>query len=124
MGSERTDEMLLVKYLLGELSEEEQVQVEDRAFSDVNYLTALESAEADLIDAWVRGELSPADRRAFERRFFTSVERRRKVEFARDFSRIRNESRVAERAESSRVSAWQSLLFLVRGRNPQLAFAA
>ena len=30
MRSERVDEMLLVRYLLGELTEEEQVRVEDR----------------------------------------------------------------------------------------------
>ena len=46
MRSERVDEMLLVRYLLGDLTEEEQAQVEDRAFEDAEYLGALE-AEAD-----------------------------------------------------------------------------
>ena len=58
MRTERVDELLLVKYLLGRLTEEEQVQVEDRAFADRDYMAALEAAEADLIDAYVRGELA------------------------------------------------------------------
>jgi len=44
MGSERVDEQLLVKYLLGNLPDTEEVQVEDRAFADANYLGALEAA--------------------------------------------------------------------------------
>jgi len=53
MRSDRSDERLLVRYLLGYLSEEEQVQVEDRAFADQDYLGSLEATEADLIDAYV-----------------------------------------------------------------------
>ena len=98
MRSERADEKLLVKYLLGNLSEEEQVQVEDRAFADADYLGALEAAEADLIDAYVRGELSQSDRRGFERRFLTSPQRRSKVEFARALATIAAESKVRESA--------------------------
>jgi CheY-like chemotaxis protein len=80
--SEHVDEMLLVRYLLGDLTEEEQGQVEDRVFEDSEYLGALEAAEADLIDSYVRGELSRLERR-FECRFLTSPQRQSKVEFAR-----------------------------------------
>jgi hypothetical protein len=97
--------------------------VEDRAFADAEYLAALEAAETDLIDAWVRGDLSQADSRAFERRFLTSAERLRKVEFAKDLARILAESKAAERAFSARVSGWRSLIQLVRGWNPTLGFA-
>ena len=82
MPSERVDEILLTNYLLGKLSEEEAVQVEDRAFADAAYRGELEAAEADLIDAYVRGDLTQSDRREFERRFLTSPGRRGKVEFA------------------------------------------
>ena len=88
MRSERNDEKLIVQYLLGNLSEEEQVRIEDRAFSDSAYMGALEAAEADLIDAYVHNELSQAERLGFERRFLTSSNRRNKVEFARDLVRI------------------------------------
>src|SRR5437016_72004 len=124
MQSERIDEKLLVQYLLGNLSEEEQVQVEDRAFADAGYLGALEAAEADLIDAYVRGELSQSERRGFEGRFLMSPQRRSKVEFARALSMVTAELRADESAGSERQSGWQSLVRLVRGWNPAMQFAA
>src|SRR4051812_31889342 len=94
MRSRRADEGVLVKYLLGYLAEEEQIQVEDRAFADADYMGALEAAEADLIDSYVRGELSQPDRRSFELRFLTSARRRSKVEFARALSTLSAEANV------------------------------
>jgi hypothetical protein len=117
------DEKLMVQYLLGNLSEEELVRIEDRAFADANYLGALEAAEADLIDAYVRGELSQSERLGFERRFLTSSHRRSKVEFARDLLRITKESQTAQNALLERPSAWLSMINLFRGWNPALQFA-
>jgi hypothetical protein len=82
------DETLLVQYLLGKLSEEKQAEVEDRAFADAGYRAALEAAEADLIDEYVRGELPAGDRRAFESLFLASPQRRSKVEFARALAAV------------------------------------
>src|SRR5580765_4200045 len=96
MPSEPMDELLLVKYLLGDLSQEEQVQVEDRAFADPDYLVMLQAVEVDLIDAYVNGDLSPAERRGFERQFLVSPERRKKVAFARDLARVAAEAKAAE----------------------------
>src|SRR4051812_7338736 len=92
MRPEPVDESLLVRYLLGNLTEEEQVRVEDQAFAEPDYLRAIEAAEADLIDYYVRGELAQADRQAFERRFLTSPQRRGKVEFARALARVTAEA--------------------------------
>src|SRR3954467_11632978 len=88
MRAERSDEAVLIPYLLGQLTEAEQAKVEDRAFEDAGFLEALEAAEADLIDSYVRHELSPADRRSFESRFLNSAQRRSKVEFARALAHI------------------------------------
>lgn len=119
MRSERVDEVLLVKYLLGDLSETEQVQVEERAFADAEYLGALEAAEADLIDNYVRGGLSQSERRAFERRFLTSPSRWSKVEFARALARVAAESTQPERQASRQT--WFSFIW---GWTPALRFAA
>jgi hypothetical protein len=81
-------EELLVGYLLGDLSEEEQVRIEDRALTDPSYLAEIEAAEADLIDAYVRGELPPDWLPGFERRFLRSPSRRSKVEFAQALARV------------------------------------
>jgi anti-sigma factor RsiW len=124
MPAERIDEVLLQKYLLGNLSEQERVRVEDRAFADPAYLGALEAAEADLIDAYVRGELSQADRRQFERLFLTSRQRRNKVEFARALATVAAESKPLQFAVQERQSVWQAFLNLLHASDPALRFAA
>ena len=98
------DETWQVKYLLGHLTEEEQVEVEDRAFADDDYRSSLEGTEADLVDAYVRGELSSADRLSFEVRFLTVPERRRKVEFARALAAIASEPALQESPAARRPS--------------------
>ena len=119
----RVDELLLVKYLLGNLSEEEQVRVEDHAFEDRDYLNAIQAAEADLIDAYARDNLPQEQRRAFERRFLVSPQRRAKVEFARALARVTDEAKAGELPASRRISGWKVLLDLIRGWNPALQFA-
>lgn len=121
MQSERIDEMLLVRYLLGDVSEEEQVAVEDRAFSDVAYRGALEAAEADLIDAWVRGDLDKAQRRAFAQRFLNSASRRRKVDFAQDLARVAAELNAVPAAKPP---LWRVLANLMAGGNPAIRLAS
>ena len=123
MASEQHDERSMVRYLLGDLSAEEEARTEDRAFADKDYMAALDAAEADLIDAYVRGELSQAERRGFESRFLTSPQRRRKVEFARNLARVADESAAAEGVSLKRPPAWLSLMGMFRGWNPALQFA-
>jgi hypothetical protein len=120
MGSERIDEQLLTDYLMGNLTEADESRVEDRVFSDSDTLAALEDAEADLIDAYVRGSLSEAERRAFERRFLASPSRRKKVEFARALARVTMQSMVAREA----LGVWHRTLRFVRGWTPAMQFAA
>jgi hypothetical protein len=116
MRTERIDEVLLVRYLLGNLTEEEQARVEDRAFADRDYLGTLNAVEADLIDAYVRRELAQADRRAFERRFPTSPQRRSKIEFAQALSRVAAEV-------TTPATTWRAWLDPIRSWNPALRFA-
>lgn len=124
MPAERIDEVLLQKYLLGKLSEQEQVRIEDRSFTDPAYLGTLEAAEADLIDAYVRGELSEHDRRQFERLFLTSRQRRNKVEFAKALATVSAESTPPEFPAQEHQSVWQAFVNLLRVSNPALRFAA
>jgi anti-sigma-K factor RskA len=82
---------LIKRYLLGDLHEKQQVEIEERAFQDPAYVALIQSIEIDLIDEYVRGGLSNHERRQFEARFFESAERRRKVEFAKNLAAIRTE---------------------------------
>jgi len=124
MPSERTDEALLLGYLLGNLSEEQQIEVEDRAFSDPEYLRALEDAEADLVDSYVRGELTASDRRQFEGRFLTSTQRRNKVAFARALAQVAGEFQPSRPVVRERPSPRRGLLSLFAGFHPAVQFAA
>ena len=81
----------LTRYLLGELTEEEQEKIEERAFRDRRYLLEIEALECDLIDDYVRGALSEGQRRQFEERFLASAERRRKLQFARALKTVAGE---------------------------------
>ena len=123
MRTERVDELLLVKYLLGNLTEEEQVRVEDRAFADRDFMSTLNAAEADLIDDYVKGELTPADRRAFESRFLTSPQRRSKVEFAQALARVTAEAEPVAFRVPQQPTTWLGWLNPIRAWNPSMRFA-
>jgi len=123
------DEKLIARYLLGELTEEQQVEIEDRAFSDKDYLTSITAVENDLIDEYVRGELSATDRQRFESRFLASAERRKRVEFAKALSTVVSESAAPEKTAVRDVQRWSwrdSLYAFLNGLNPaaRLVFVA
>lgn len=63
------DDEVLTSYLLGELPEAEQAQIEERLFQDEDCYDRLRALQADLADAYVRGELSAKEGREFARRF-------------------------------------------------------
>src|SRR5574338_279096 len=122
-------EKLISQYLLGELPEEQQVEIEDRAFADKDYLACITAVENDLIDEYVRGELSGDDRQRFESRFLASSERRKRVEFAKAFRIVVSESPAPEKNVVLTVPAWSwrdSFYAFLNGLNPaaRLAFVA
>jgi anti-sigma factor RsiW len=82
------NEDLLTRYLLGELPEDERARVEDEAFADAEILAQLLAVENDLVDEYVRGELTGEARHRFERMFLNSAERRRKIAFAGALGRL------------------------------------
>ena len=122
------NETLIARYLLGDLPEEQQVEIEDRAFSDKNYLASITAVENDLMDEYVRGELSAADRQRFESRFLASAERRKRVEFAKALRTFVSESAGLEKKVVHDAPRWSwrdSIYAFLGGLNPaaRLAFA-
>jgi hypothetical protein len=119
---------LIVGYLLGDLPEEKQSEIEDRAFQDEQYLQEILAVESDLIDEYVRGELSDSARRQFESRFLASAERRRKVEFARARASVTHEFAVVEEdnrpASAPAPASWtKALAGFLRKLNPAAKFS-
>jgi len=73
----------IVCYLLGGMSETEQVALEEAFVSDPQIFTLVADIENDLIDDYVRGRLALQQRELFERNFLTSPGQRRRVEIAK-----------------------------------------
>ncbi len=69
------DELVLRSYLLGYLSPEEQVRIEERLFLETDYFRQLEDAEDALIDDYLTGDLSPDDKQRFHNFFLSKPER-------------------------------------------------
>jgi anti-sigma-K factor RskA len=117
------NEKLIAQYLLGELPEEQQVEIEDRAFSDKEYLASITAVENDLIDEYVRGELSGTERQRFETRFLASAERRKRVEFAKALRTVISEPVRPEKQDARRWSWHESLYAFFSGLNPAARLA-
>ena len=106
------NEQKIVSYLLGELPEAEQVEVEDRAFADQKVLQEILAVEQDLVDDYVSGDI-PADKlRKFETHFLASAERREKVAFARALATVVNETPAPRETRAVMTAApswWEGL---------------
>jgi hypothetical protein len=83
-----TDERITA-YLLQELPEGEAEQFEGQCFAQPEWPSGeLESAEDDLIEAYVRNELSPERQQRFEKYYLTTTAREDRVLLARSFVRV------------------------------------
>jgi hypothetical protein len=122
-----SNQELIVRYLLGELPEKQQVEIEDQAFQDQQYLQNILAVENDLIDEYVRGEIPLNKRQKFESHFLASAERRRKVEFARALCSVVSENEAAEvvRPISGHTPIVRQNPFLafIRSLSPAAAFS-
>jgi hypothetical protein len=78
-----TDEVQITSYFLGELSNEEAERLETACFRDNAFAETIFLVEDDLIDRYVRDELTPRDRERFNQFYLTTAARRSKVEVAR-----------------------------------------
>jgi hypothetical protein len=125
MQRENFKEELAVRYLLGDLTDDEQVEVEDRAFADHQYMERMLAVEDDLIDNYLRGSLSQLQRDQFEKRFLTSEQRRQKIEFARALAEVSSRSVPASQqvTSSSSSSSWEAFIGLLRNLSPVVKFS-
>jgi len=80
VAGETSKDLRLTQYLLGQMSETERVEIEDRFFADDALFEYLAAIETELIDAYVRGELAEPDRL---RRLLGSARLRARIAVAR-----------------------------------------
>lgn len=95
------------RYLLGTTPPEERAEVEHAYLSDPNQFEELNEAENDLIDAYVRGRLSAADRKEFEKHYLSSRQRLKRVQFAAALAEVSREVKQSEAA--AEASFWNRL---------------
>lgn len=79
--SDQFEEKLIIRYLLGEISEEETIlEIEEKIFSDPDFLAEIELIEDGLLDDYANGTLDRNRREKFENFFIkNSPNRRRKL---------------------------------------------
>ncbi|MFN0107280.1 MAG: hypothetical protein ACKVZH_00375 [Blastocatellia bacterium] len=107
------------RYLLGDLPEQEQLALESKFFADANLLEQMQNIETNLVDEYVRGQLSNADQRQFERHYLTTPAHKERVAFAGELLRAANEQTHPQAAQPQE-SFWEKALASLRA--PQFAF--
>src|SRR5215831_473685 len=73
------------RYLLGQMTEADLPQVEERLMYDSELYEELHMLEDEIVDEYVKGEISDDDRKSFEDYFLQSSEHQEKLHFARAF---------------------------------------
>ena len=89
------------QYLLGSLPEVEISALEERLLTEADFYEELLAVEDELIDQYLSGALSPAEREGFESHFSQAPERQRKVRFARTLQKYLGNTSESEVLEES-----------------------
>lgn len=119
-----TNEENFRRFLLGEMTADERLEFEEKFIANEDLFENLCVAEDELVENYVRGTLSTADRKKFETNFLTTAKRRERVAFTREmFGNFAEKSALKkQQAETSAVTFWTKLVgFFSR---PQIAFAS
>jgi len=83
MSQDLEQEYKLRQYLLGELSLEEQVLIEQRLFLESSYAQLAQAVEDDLVDDYLHNDLTASELQGFKSHFLSQPERRGDVRIAR-----------------------------------------
>lgn len=107
------DDLALTRYLLGHCAREDEARLDELSIADPAFADRLRAIEHDLADAYVRGELSPADRERWESRYLTSVHGREDLALAEALAARERRVGPQVRASLGRWLAAAAVLVLV-----------
>lgn len=116
MAEQTNREELASRYLLGGLSENEAMTLEEQILSDDEVFENLEIAEDELIDRYVRDDLSAEERRRVREMIFNSPRLAERVEIGRILT-TRVPSQPAEAVRAEKKTPWWQLFL----PTPQMA---
>lgn len=91
-------EKKIKNYFLGELSETEKAVFEEEIAADKTLFEQAQMIESEIIEQYLRRNLTSAERDSFEKNYPISRERQRKIEFTRDLLNNLKESPNEKRA--------------------------
>ena len=92
MTKQTIDDEELKNYLLGLSSESKTERFDEISVADDEVVNRLSATENDLVDAYVRGELSSTELAAFSTHYLASPMRKEKVAFAKSFLALADKS--------------------------------
>jgi hypothetical protein len=122
------NDQTIVRYLLNELSEEDQEHFEDAYLADENLFDQVRAVEEELIEDFVRGDLSDRERQLFERHYLASEQRRARVAAARQQVQVCSSQSAMQAISDSRIDSGLfslgSWLRSLRGERLALGFGA
>src|SRR5436853_4539038 len=82
MPLQQEEEQLLTCYFLGELSAEEEEELEERLWLDSELFERMLAHRDHLIDDYLGGKLSPLQQQHFKNHFMATTEQRERVQMA------------------------------------------
>jgi hypothetical protein len=87
MEQHRVEQTLIRKYLLGDLDEREQENLEQHLLTDEEFIEEVSITQTELVDEYVSDSLSVAERQSFEKHFLSTPRRFQKLQIARALDR-------------------------------------
>jgi hypothetical protein len=108
-SSQTPDDQLLVRYLLGSLNEAEAERLDELSITDDGVASQLKAVEHDLVDGFVRRELSAETMDRFRSHYLVSPTRRDKVRFAETLAAYRRRDEPVHVSRGRRIVPWPAL---------------
>jgi anti-sigma factor RsiW len=122
MTHQKVEEKQIGRYLLGQLGDTEQRQLEERLMTQDDLFEQVQFLEDELIDGYLKNTLSVKDRAGFEKHFLSAPERHKKLRFAEAFRSYVATANEETEKEPAKSSFWQSLLAALRTPTPVLRY--
>jgi len=121
------EEAIMRSYLLGDLDEARQEQVEERVLCDAAFADRLAAAQDNLIDDFVFNVLCESERESFQKNFVLNDERRNKLLIAHAFEEYVENAPERRRAiiNDPRLASglWRNILLLLQRHKLWVTFS-
>ncbi|HEX5084832.1 MAG TPA: hypothetical protein VFY40_22540 [Blastocatellia bacterium] len=130
MKDETDNEILLIRYLLGNLPDDRRLQIEEEFLRDDRHYERLLALEDELFYDYAQNKLSPGEREQFEKQFLSSEQNRKRAILASALARRLSEAASVGTAENDVADReprrfWQFLksYFVVQGAPVKVSLA-